>query len=357
MADDTDMTLDSAMDAAFAKMQDAEKAAPAEVPAAEPVATETPTQAAERARDERGRFAASQSAEAAPVTAAPATPTTDRAEPVAATTAPSTAPVAGPPPGWSAESKAAFAQLPASIQADVLKREKEVSDGFAQKTAELKRYDGLESVIGPRRAVLAAQYGSEAQGIQTLFALSDYAEKDGPGFLRWFAQQRGIDLASLAGTPAGQVEQPPADPALAAVQQRQNAIEQRLQAADAAEQARQQAALESQIATFASDPAHKHFESVRQHMAALMQGGQARDMQDAYDQAVYANPTTRALVLAEQNAAAEKARAEAQAKAVADAKRTRETIVASNGATGASPTKPRSWEETMDARHKELNAA
>lgn len=354
---DSDMTLDSAMDAAFAKMSEAEKAPPAETTVAAEPAAETPTQAAERARDERGRFAATQSAEAAPVTAAPAKETTDRAEPVAATTAPSTAPVIGPPPGWSAESKAAFAQLPASIQADVLKREKEVSDGFAQKSAELKRYEALESVIGPRRTVLAAQYGSEAQGVQTLFALSDYAEKDPQGFVRWYAQQRGIDLASLAGTPAGQLDQPQLDPPVAAIQQRLEAIDQRLTAADRAEQARQQAALESQIATFSADPAHKYFESVRQDMAALMSGGRAKDMQDAYDQAVYANPTTRALVLAEQRAADEKARAEAQAKAVAEAKRTRETLVASNGATGASPTKPRSWEETMDARHKELNAA
>jgi hypothetical protein len=49
-------------------------------------------------------------------------------------------------------------------------------------------------------------------------------------------------------------------------------------------------------------------------MSALLQAGTAKDLADAYEQAIYANPTTRALVLAEQQA---KAKEEATQKAQA----------------------------------------
>ena len=72
--------------------------------------------------------------------------------------------------------------------------------------------------------------------------------------------------------------------------------------------------LESVIIKFAGDPLHNHFESVKGHMSALLQAGQADDLASAYEQAIYANPTTRALVLAEQQT---KAKAEATQKAQA----------------------------------------
>ena len=99
---------------------------------AAPEATNQP--AGDRPRGPDGKFIA----KTADAPAAPATPTPDRAEPTAATAAPSTAQAVSPPVSWSAEAKAAFAALSPAVQQAVLKREKEVSDGFAQKSAELK---------------------------------------------------------------------------------------------------------------------------------------------------------------------------------------------------------------------------
>jgi len=357
-------SLDDAMDAKFAEIN-ARDQAPADstvqpiepapqtetAPATSPSASTEPS--GDRPRGPDGKFLPKTAD--APATAA-ATPTTDRAEPTAATAAPSTAQAVSPPVSWSAEAKAAFATLTPAVQQAVLKREKEVSDGFAQKSAELKDWEPLKSVLGPRQHALAAAYGSVANGIQTLFSLSDYAEKDAPGFIKWFAQQRGIDLSSLAGTPAGQ-PQASADPTIAALQQQIASLNQQLTGFTQSQEQAQQAELTRQIEAFKADPKNVHFEAVRAEMAALMQGGRAKDLQDAYDKAVYANPETRRLVMEEQRAAEQAQRDAENARAAAEARRIRDTNQATTGVTGASPSKARKWDETMDEKHKALSAA
>ncbi|NBW77325.1 MAG: hypothetical protein EBR34_16255, partial [Sphingomonadaceae bacterium] len=80
-------------------------------------------------------------------------------------------------------------------------------------------------------------------------------------------------------------------------------------------------------------------EAVRVHMGALMQQGLAKDMEDAYQQAIWANPQVREKVLAEQTAAADAKRlAEAKAKAEAGRKvqAVRGAPPVSNGVQGAS---------------------
>lgn len=182
MADEQENTGDkmgASMERIFANIVKRESEAPAaasdasaerqeSTPAtAAPEATDTAS--GDRARGPDGKFIPKSAVEPT----APATSTPDLAEPTAVAAAPSTAQPANPPVSWSAEAKAAFVQLSPAVQQAVLKREKEVSDGFAQKSAELKEYEPLKSVIGPRQHALSAAYGSVANGIQTLFALSD----------------------------------------------------------------------------------------------------------------------------------------------------------------------------------------
>jgi hypothetical protein len=361
---DEPKSLDDVMDAKFAEINARDQAptnvsAAPDAPAASvepavsaaPDATDAPS--GDRARGPDGKFLP-KPAEAA--TAATAPPITDRAEPTAATAAPSTAQAVTPPVSWSAEAKAAWNALPPAVQQAALKREQEVSSGFAQKTAELKEYEPLKSILGPRQHLLAAEYGSVANGLQTLFSLSEFAAKDAPGFVKWFAQQRGIDLSSLAGTPAGQ-PQVSADPTIAALQQQIGSLTTEIQTAKQQREQAEQVELGRQIDAFKADPKHVHFEAVRAHMAALMQSGAAKDMQDAYDQAVYANPETRRLVMEEQRAADEAKRAADNAKSAAEAIRIRETNQATTGVRGASPSKARSWDETMEEKHKALSAA
>ena len=362
MADEnTSPSIDDTMSRVLADIATRESSGTVEPPPAAPVASvesgpvtmapeATESTSGDRPRGPDGKFIpkADTSATATPV----------QAEPTAGA-APATAP-SGPPESWTAEAKAnIWPALTPAAQAEIIRREKAVTDGLSQKSAELERYKPLESVLGPRRAQLAAEFGDEVKGVQTLFALSDFAAKDAPGFIRWFAQQRGIDIGSLAGTTVGQqqTEQVSADPTIAALQQEIATLKQSLTGFTQQQEQAQTAQLTSQIEAFKADPKNVHFEAVRADMAALMQGGRAKTLQEAYDQAVYANPTTRSLVMEESRRAAEAQQAAERAKAVEEAKRIRATNVVSDGSVGAAPTKPKSWQETLDNRARELNAA
>jgi hypothetical protein len=80
-------------------------------------------------------------------------------------------------------------------------------------------------------------------------------------------------------------------------------------------------AIDKEIAAFAADPAHPHFDEVADHIVRLLNADKNLSLQDAYDQAVWANPTTRAKAIEVLNKeTAEKARKEREAAAQAATK-------------------------------------
>lgn len=246
-----------------------------------------------RSRDDRGRFSAKDTAvEPAAPAAAPAAPIPDQGS--APAPEPALQPLAAPD-RWSAEWKTKFSALPRDAQQLLLDREGEYNKGFTQTSQELaslkKQYEPIETLIAPRRQAWQAQGANEAQMMEHLFGLSDFADKDPAGFIQWFAKERGI---ALDGQPA---------------QQPDSALDQRLRALETGIQQEKQATLQRQIDDFASN--HEHFEAVRQDMGALMQAGRAKDLDSAYEMAVWANPQTReALLKAQQEAAATAQQAE-----------------------------------------------
>lgn len=227
------------------------------------------------------------------------------------------------PTRWSAEDKAVFSALPREAQDLVLKRERDVESHLSKRTQELseqgKRFSSLEEVIGPRRQSLVLEYGSEANALNTLFALSDMASKDPAGFINYFAQQRGIDLGSLH-----QEDQDSSDPEINALRQELAQLRGTLTQSQQLQAQEERNQLIAQIEAFKTEandkgePLRPHFEAVRQHMSALVNVNPDLTLQDAYDQAVWANPETRKQIQESQTKAAEERR-KAEAKAKADA--------------------------------------
>lgn len=174
-----------------------------------------------------------------------------------------------PPERWSAADKESFKGLPRQAQDLVLKREADVERYLSQesqKIAETKRlYEPLERTIGPRREAWALQGFTPDAALDHLFALSDFATRDKPGFIRWFAQQHGVDIGTLAtGADAP-------DPKL-------TALEQRVQRFEQTESQRQQQAVDqerqtvkSAVEQFAADTkAHPYFKDVEGDIAAIL---------------------------------------------------------------------------------------
>ncbi len=291
-------------------------AAPAEAEAPEPAKLEDhPT---DPNRYANGKFKPTK-AEAAPeqVEQPAEKPSTDTAK---VTEQPASTPVVAPPAGWTAAEKAEWSKLSPAVQAAVSRREQEISRGGQQWSEEKRRY---ESVLAPVAQEASRMGIGVDQALKALMAAHHHLMSDAPGAIRKLAAQFNVDLATIAGQSAeGSAPSQPDISALVrqAVQPLLAPIQQRFMD----EEMRQQQTGLTLVQQFAAQPGHEHYEALESTIVTLlphvkedMPGATPTEwLQEAYDRAAYANPNTRASLLASQTAAAEAQRiADAKAKA------------------------------------------
>lgn len=270
----------------------------ADAPAPEPTLDDTLTAkidelfTANDQRETRSETAATQARAADGRFAAPAgsKETTDQPTPTDLGTAP---PSIEPPAAWSADVKAKWAALPPDLQAFIAKRESESHERITTDGQRLKGYESLEQVIAPRRTTLSRLPGGVEGAVSALFNLSDFADKDFPGFVRYLANQRGIDLQKLIDSPAAPGgNAPSADPHIASLQTQIQTLGSKLSAREQADNDAAARQIATTIGEFqgqkTSDgkPMYPHFERVRESMGALMDAGQAKSLEQAYTKAV-----------------------------------------------------------------------
>lgn len=274
-----------------AAMAEVSGATPEPPPAEEVVAapeaviaeTETPQDDAEKASDGRergpdGKFIAK----------APETVQDTPDQPSEAVADPAAKLAIRAPASWSPAAKASFERLPPEVQQAVAKREQEIDHGLRRKSEEVKRYEPLEQLIAPRRALWAAQGMDEASAIKTLLAAQDLLERDPKQGLEFLARSYGVNLNTAQ--PQGQPyqAQPARDshPEIAALKQQLQVLQSQVQTA-------QTAPIVSQIDAFQNDPANLYFENVRDDMAVLLHNGKASDLKEAYEMACWMRPDIR----------------------------------------------------------------
>lgn len=269
-----------------------------------PDVPDTPEEKAQRIRDEQGKFAKQ-------------TPTDPNAPPVDpnAPTAPTAqaSPLDAAPNTWRKEVAATWQTLPPEVRGEVLRREADFHKGIEGYKAAAGFGQAMERAITPYAQTIQSLGITADKAVSELMAADHKLRTGSPqektAYFAQLAQNYGIDMAAVQ-----QVEQTPIDPNIAALQQHVQQLSWFIENQQSQGKQQEEATLNSEIASFAADPKHSHFESVKGHMAALLQAGQASSLADAYEQAIYANPTTRALVLAQQQA---EQRAEAAKKATA----------------------------------------
>lgn len=259
-------------------------------------APDTPEEKAARIRDEKGKFAAN---EEKPASAEIATS--------------ETGPVKAAPNTWRKEVADKWATLPPEVQAEVERREADFHRGIEGYKQAAQFAQSMERAITPYAQTLQNLGVSADKAVSELMAADHKLRYGSPNeksaYFAQLAQSYGIDLATVQPQ-----EQQYIDPNISYLQDQVRQLQGTLQQQSLMGQQQEEATLNSEISSFAADPKHSHFESVRGHMSALLQAGQAQDLASAYEQAVWANPATRAAVLAEQQAAA---KAEATQKAQA----------------------------------------
>lgn len=269
----------------------------------------------DRARDERGRFARTEKPVETPVE----TPTEATETPVEAIETPApTVPPELQRLGLRKEEAEVIAKDPAVMQA-FIRRSEEMHKGLEQYRQKAQVGDNFERTIQPYMQNLAAAGVDPVAAAGHLFA-SEHALRHGTPqqrlqMIHKIASDYGIDLNQAQEYSANQ---PYVDPQVSQLQSELQRMQGWIEQQNQAREWQEREALNSAIEAFKSDPAHTYFESVRNDMAGLLQAGLATDLKDAYEKAIYANPTVRAQVLAaQQNEAAEKAKREAQQKAQA----------------------------------------
>jgi hypothetical protein len=299
---------------------------------------ETAQETADRARDEKGRFApkedkAEPEAKAAPEVKAEPEAIEPPADPKLEPPVPQTAQVGAPPGGFSVKSKAEWDKLPDYVRADIAKREQEVAEGF-------KQYEGMREL---RQYVEMAQRSGTSlkAALDNYTGLENLLRQDVVKGVSQIAANMGthpVELAQRILQAYGQTAQTvqpeqsgaqPFDPSmlhqyLNPLAQEVTQLKHQLTQREQAEQAQQQSVINGVLERFKSDPAHRYFENVEPLMSQLISSGLVQrtgdhmaDLKAAYEAACYQNPEIRDLLIKEQIAKDEAGR-KAREKDAAD---------------------------------------
>jgi hypothetical protein len=244
------------------------------------------------------------------------------------------------PLSWSAEQKAKWASLPPDAQSYIVQRDKEQHDAITRAGQQIKAFEPIGKVIEQYGHVFQKNGLQPHDGIARMMAVNEMLETDAPAAIREIARVYGVNLQ---GTTDEQNANPE-NPRIAELEARLARQEAHLTAQMRQRQEAEANELAREIADFAKDK--PHFETVRKVMAGLMNSGAAETMQEAYDRAIYADPTIRQSLQVDAQKAAEDKRKAEEAERVKAAKRAAGVNVKSS--TGHS-NGPRSMDDDLKA--------
>lgn len=221
----------------------------------------------------------------------------------------------GAPKTWSKEALAEWATIPDRAKQEILKREEDMFRGLEQYKAAADVGRAYDSAVEPYKQILSAEGVDPVQLFQSFagnhYLLSRGTPEQKLGLAANLLDSYGIDLIQLAEFIGDQV---PADPTIARLEQEIAELRAGQQRVQTQELSAQQARINAEVEAFAADPKNIYFNELIDDIAKLMGSGAAASLQQAYDTAVYANPTTKAKELARLTAEAKSA-AEAETEA------------------------------------------
>lgn len=225
-------------------------------------------------------------AEPAPVTEAPETPETP-ATPATEPVVPSV-PATKAPPTWRPEASAEWAKIPETVQQEILKREADMFSGLEQYKTQAQAASGVMSAIQPFMPILQQHNIQPEVMVKNLlsaqYTLATGSPQQKTAMLQRLAKDYGVEWGADAQM---------LDPQVSEHDQRLARLEQNWMQ-DVQSRTMQE------VQTFASElgqdgkPLRPYFDDVANDIVGLIKSGQAADLSDAYEKAVWLNPGTRA---------------------------------------------------------------
>lgn len=204
-------------------------------------------------------------------------------------------PVIYPPQAWTAEAKKDWANLPPHIQAEIIKRENDTHKMFTSREGELRLGREMKDVIDPYMPLIK-ESGAEPKALihdllGTVNTLRNGTEEQKIMVMRNIAEGYGVDLQKVMGYQSNPINQLYGELNNLKQQLNPQAIINQLQEQQEADR------IANEYKTFAENPKNVHLEAAKPLMKALLENGQAKGFQEAYDMACYAIPEIRSTML------------------------------------------------------------
>ena len=194
------------------------------------------------------------------------------------------------PKSWPKEMHAHWPTTPKEVRQYWKTREKQMLDGLEQYKGDATAHKEFREIINPYMPAFTAQNIDPKVVVKNLLGAHWRLTQGTVESRKAAYEQLGRDLQLVAADPNA----PPPDPRYTALEQQLNQITSTLTAQQQAayNDARDKSGKE--VEAFASDTkAHPYFDDVADTIAMLLKADHKLSLQDAYDQAVWANAVTR----------------------------------------------------------------
>jgi hypothetical protein len=259
-----------------------------------------------------------------------------------------------PPKTWRKEALDLWGQLPPAVQSEVAKREEDMFRGMEAYKADAAYGKDFRTALQPYMELLQASGINPAQQtaglMQAHITLATGSPEQKVQFLRQIAADYGVDLAGLSPD-----AQPFVDPAVQALQSDLNSVKSILQQTQQREQNARLSEMTQKVNAFAADPKNVYFEEVATDVADLLRTKVCNTLEEAYEKAIWANPTTRAKEIARQTAERDTAARSAAAKRAAEAKKAASAVVQTRAKQSSGTAPVGSMDDTMKEILAEIN--
>jgi len=325
---DDEATLDEELKAAWAASMGGEDDAedtPEEEAPSEPVEEAPEATEAEPARDESGKFVKGAKKPAEPVKAE-AEPLPVEIEPIIRRDG-KQVDVNRPPSSWKPLARAEWDKLPATVRAEIHRREEDAFRGLSAVEPDVQLGRGIRQVIEPYRMLIEAEGGTPERAVAHLLQTAALFRVGTPQQ----KQQALLSIAHQYGIQMPDGTNPPYQPQYQPQDFRDPRVDQLLQMQE--QQQTQQT--ESAIARFQNEadaqgkPLRPYFADVEREMTALIPhlkteipgATPVELLQEAYDRATWAHPEIRQLLQQKQMSELEATRRTENQRRISEAKK------------------------------------
>lgn len=239
-----------------------------------------------------------------------------------------------PPEHWSDDDKTAFLAMDDSGRDWALRLEANASKGIQEKAEELKKF---RTAFEPYKHLIPPGT-DEVAVIQQLLNAQAVLTRNPKEGIEWLKKQYGVDEKQKPADDPDEFVDPEIRALKEQIQQMQSQSEE--QARDA--EVKRQQAMYAEIRSFKDKTdddgklMHPHYDTVQGVMAGLLSTNRAKDLEDAYQQAVWAVPEYRDSEVEKRAKEAAEAELKAKSEAAKKAQQASKTVKGKSSAKKAS---------------------